>query len=599
MTAALDATVRTAATAVELLPSNVRFYYPMRIVGYLWMLATVAATVAEREPAAVTWLLAAATALLWPHLAYRLVRASADPKAAELRNMLIDCGIAGLYVNLCSFSLLPSGFIVAVGLLDCLGTGGFRLALRGLLTLIVSAIAWGGILGFQFVANASLVASIISLGGIFTWAGLIGGLGYANAMKYRRARQSTLAQAAELKRAVANLEQARAAAEAGSRAKSQFLAKMSHELRTPMNAIIGFSDLALRDVSGERRQEHLQHIGSASRTLLHIINDVLDFSKIEAGKLQLSLAPFSVEPLLRKCLDLVHGLATSKGLELKLELSPAVPPALIGDALRLEQVLMNLLSNAVKFTETGRVTLVVQPLAPAATVVDLEFAVRDSGIGLSPDQLGRLFQPFTQADDSTTRRYGGTGLGLAISRQLVELMGGQLRVVSQPGRGSEFGFSIRLEVAATAPSAGAEAPRETIGALGQQQRLHGLRVLLVEDNAMNRRLAREILREAGLIVDVAEHGRLALAAVQQESYDVVLMDVQMPEMDGLEATRAIRALPGYGQLPIIAMTANAYDEDRTACVDAGMNDFLAKPIDAEQVLTMVARWAPADRVART
>ncbi len=521
------------------------------------------------------------------------------------------------------------------------------------------------------------------------------------------------------------LEKERAAAEAATGAKSAFLAQMSHELRTPMNAVIGFTDLALRTNDDLRRQEYLQHIDTASRSLLRIINDILDLSKIEAGKLDIERHEFDLNQTLDKITSIFSGKTAEKNLEFIVWSEDEFPMTVVGDSVRLEQVLINLVGNAIKFTEHGEIEVHVKTLEKSDADMMIEFAVRDSGIGLTQEQISRLFQAFEQADASTTRKFGGTGLGLAICRQLIELMGGQVWVESEPGKGSTFRFTTRLgvgrvaagvsgsdqlrdqhilvvddnplvctaysamlesmhfkphtannlaetmlclesrdirlamvdwqmpvadgievlkairreprhaqlpvilmtahgaaEIVDEARAAGANAciekpmqaslllerilevldpdritqatarPLESIEDLSAGVR--GARVLLAEDNPMNRRLVEEILGDAGINLDTVENGRLAMEAVQQSAYDAVLMDMQMPEMDGIQATREIRKTIPADKLPIIAMTANAMQSDRDACAGAGMNDFLSKPIDAAQVLRVLGKWVQAN-----
>jgi len=387
------------------------------------------------------------------------------------------------------------------------------------------------------------------------------------------------------------LARARAAAEAATAAKSDFLARMSHELRTPMNAIIGFSDLALRSDSDARRVEHLGHIRAASRSLLNIINDILDLSRIEAGKLTLEHRPFDLHAVLNQVRALFAYPAAEKDLALHISRNPQVPAALVGDALRLEQVLINLVGNAVKFTERGEIELSVELASATERRARVRFLVRDTGVGLTEEEQGRLFAPFAQVDPFSTRRHGGTGLGLAICKQLVEKMGGRIAVESRPGVGSVFLFTAELGLAADAQAAAPLPPSAAPVASTQRTAvLRGARVLLVEDNALNRELAQEILQPTGVMLDMAENGPDAIAAVRQSAYNAVLMDVQMPGMDGLEATRRIRTLPGTATLPIIALTANAMERDRQDCLAAGMNDFLTKPVDADQLLVTLSHW---------
>nr|WP_328595839.1 response regulator [Rugamonas aquatica] len=526
------------------------------------------------------------------------------------------------------------------------------------------------------------------------------------------------------------LSAAKQTAEDATRSKSLFLANMSHEIRTPMNAIIGMSHLALKTGLTPRQHDYVQKIQRAGQHLLGIINDILDFSKIEADKLQVENQPFELDQLLENLATLIGDKVNAKGLELVFDVAPDVPTALVGDALRLGQILINYANNAVKFTEQGEVAVTVRVRGSDEHHVLLHFAVRDTGIGLSEEQMRQLFQSFQQADASTTRKYGGTGLGLAISKKLAQLMGGEVGVESQPGLGSTFWFTARLEIGQSArpsllpspdlrgkrllvvddndsarsvlaellrgmrfdvrvASSGAEAlgvvrdaavggeplhvvlldwqmpgmsgidtaaaikalalqepprmmmvtaygreevqqqahsagiddvlikpvnasvllntlirllggevddsalarpaPVSTLAALAT---LRGARVLLAEDNELNQQVAAELLADAGLVVDIANNGVEAVAMAQRAQYDIVLMDMQMPEMDGVEATRALRALPELDGLPVVAMTANAMQADRELCIQAGMVDFVIKPVEPDDLWRALLRWVP-------
>jgi signal transduction histidine kinase/ActR/RegA family two-component response regulator len=582
--------------AARKLPWVVRLVYPLRILGFFITLAVLASSLYDRSLSTLAWVLIAAQALSWPHLAYLHARHSRDPKAAELLNLVLDCTIAGFYTVFVSFSLLPSAFMLGSTLFDTLSIGGPSLALRGLIGAAGGALLGVLLFGVHLIVDTNLAGSLTSVGGLFVFIGFVSTYNYNANRSFRRAKRALEQKTGELQSLVEQLERATAQAEAANRAKSQFLANMSHELRTPMNAVIGFTDLLLRNDPTPRQQQQLQHIESASHSLLVLINQILDLSKIEAGKLELERHAFALPAMLDKLEALFHSQAAAKGLQLKVLRGEDLPESVTGDDLRLEQVLMNLVGNAIKFTEKGSIELRIDGTRADETQTLLKFAVRDSGIGIAAAQLARLFQPFTQADQSTTRKYGGTGLGLAISKQLVDLMGGQLIAESEPGKGSVFRFAVPVTTAdfcSLAPDR--EHAHVALGTLDAAAAMRGKRVLLAEDNALNRRLAAEILEGAGIVLDFAEDGRQAVAAVRAKPYDVVLMDMQMPEMDGLEATRAIRALPGFESLPIIAITANAYDDDRAACVTAGMNDFLAKPINAEQMVNVLAKWATAPR----
>ena len=382
--------------------------------------------------------------------------------------------------------------------------------------------------------------------------------------------------------------QERDTAKAATHAKSVFLANMSHEIRTPLNAILGMAYLLRREGVTEQQAERLGTINASADHLLSVINDILDLSKIEAGKLTLEKTHLEVDVLLSNVLSIIASRAQAKGLKLRIE-AEKVPRRLVGDPTRLTQALLNYANNAIKFTERGSITLRTRILERNDDTLLLRFEVQDTGIGIAPEARLRLFEAFEQADSSTTREYGGTGLGLAITKYLAALMGGEVGVSSTPGVGSTFWFSARLDMCAQ--TNGNRLTADTVGAEARlAETCTGMSVLLVEDEPINQIVAQELLSQTGLIIDTADNGLQAVEKAKAKPYDLILMDMQMPKMDGVSATRLIRQIPGRQTVPIIAMTANAFSEDRARCMDAGMNDFLSKPVVPEKFYTTLLAW---------
>ena len=392
----------------------------------------------------------------------------------------------------------------------------------------------------------------------------------------------------EMQRAERKLREAKELAEDSARTKSEFLANMSHEIRTPMNGIIGITNLALRNETSDTQRDYLEKIDQSAKSLLRILDDILDFSKIEAGRLEIEQAEFRIDAVLNDIRNITAYAILQKGIEFSVNTPEELTYSVIGDSLRLKQVLLNITSNAIKFTEKGGVTISVEITDRKEDTVALLFSITDSGIGMTEVQVSRVFAAFGQADTSTSRKYGGTGLGLAISKSLVELMGGRIWLESEPGVGTTFRFTAEFEIAffdGTQPEAVSDSDDYII-----PEQLIGSKLLLVEDNEINRLIATELLGSAGFEIDIAVNGLEAVHMVEKNKYDLILMDVQMPEMDGFESTRIIRSDSRNDEIPIIAMTANAMQGDREKSLESGMDDHITKPLMPRTLMETICNW---------
>jgi signal transduction histidine kinase/CheY-like chemotaxis protein len=443
-----------------------------------------------------------------------------------------------------------------------------------------------------YQTNKALVWSIISVFSVLVCLVAILAL---NVRRRQRAEMQIKRANEELEKRVRertdDLNAARKKAEAATRAKSDFLANMSHEIRTPMNAIIGLDNLLGRTQLNPKQKDYVDKIGSSAGNLLGIINDILDFSKIEAGKLEIENTTFVLNEILEDLSGMIGDKAREKGLELVFKQDQETPPYLVGDPLRLGQILLNITNNAIKFTEKGKIDVITKLHSKDINDVYLRFEVKDTGIGLTEEQAGNLFHSFTQADTSTTRKYGGTGLGLSISKRLVEMMDGEIGVESEYGKGSTFYFIVQLGV-------GEGKEKKSHLNLEGFDKVRGARILLVEDNEINQQVAKETLEQEGFFVDIAEDGRVGVEMLAKAGigYELILMDLQMPVMDGYEATREIRKDDRFADLPIVAMTADAMTGVRDQVEAVGMNDYVTKPINPAELWGALAKWIkPGER----
>ena len=702
----------------------------------LALLVVTARTSAGETIPNILWAALGAYALIWPHVArYAAQRIGGDIRRTEMRSLVVDAVVSGGAIALASFQLVPT-LTIFTGLATILGSvGGITFLLLGMFAFISSLLIVGAtVTGFSVALDGTPVSIVLSAAGLVAFQTMMGLLTYRTARNFIKSRRRIAEQAEEIRVQNAALEEAREEALQAAQAKAAFLATMSHEIRTPLNGVLGMTSLLADTRMTPEQQDFVRTIQVSGTTLLSVINDVLDFSRIESGRLELEAEPLSVRGVVEEALEIVGPRARETGIELICEVEPDVPELILGDAVRIRQVLTNLAGNAVKFTEEGEVVVTVSLLQPTSenSRAEIEFRVSDTGIGIPEDRLPLLFVPFSQADASTTRRFGGTGLGLAISKRLTELMGGTISAKSTAGVGSTFSFTIKAAVAqdrrrvprlsaanitgqrvlvvddnatnrrvlcaqlsswGMKPQAARNA-EEAMSLLSRDggfvlaildlhmpdvdgmtlaQRIRGieavqglplillssslvqskddparlfnvrlmkpvrqsklfdsivrildradasdrsdlgtgpglhavpmtapLKILVADDNEVNRKVARLVLRRIGYEAAFVENGVEAVDAVSaawdtEDAFDLVLMDVHMPEMDGLQATRRIRRValrhPDRVAPRIVAMTADAMPEDREICLEAGMDDYLTKPLDFDAVRAMLEKTA--------